>query len=547
MGIAGSGEVGSTTRNAAQTWVPWGRGSQTGAMSSPMVDSSVYLERLARVRDAMAANDVDALLLSVGHDLPYLTGYTAMPLERLTMLVVPRDAAATMLIPALEAPRVRDVPGVFDLLPWGETQDPTAIVARLAGGAQRIAVGDQMWARFLVELLPQLPGAEYTRAVDVVGPLRMSKDQAEIDALAAAGAAVDRIAGELQRGEIPLVGRTEAEVSAHLGRRIIEEGHDKVNFAIVAAGENAASPHHHPGSRVIGTNEIVLCDFGGTMAGYCSDTTRCVFTGEPTAEVAEAYEVLFEAQRVGAAAGVVGTPCEDVDRATRKVIDDAGFGQYFIHRTGHGIGLEEHEDPYIVEGNSLPLEAGHAYSVEPGIYVPGKWGMRLEDIVVATDAGPRRLNNSDHGLVVGRRLMPARGCAGHWGGIVSVTRLRSSLGGGLAAGATVPGPRSPADPAATEGATVLDPFNHVAVDGRRRPGDDTAVAGRCGVAADARRRNQHRGDGDECAWFRDCMAIGIHPPEGFQSELRSQQHRCELCGGATERIGGHRCLRVGAR
>jgi len=376
-----------------------GRRVQTGAMSSPTVDSSVYLERLARVRDAMAEQEIDALLLSVGHDLPYLTGYTAMPLERLTMLVVPRDAGATMVIPALEAPRVREVPGAFDTLPWGETQDPTAIVARLAAGAQRIAIGDQMWARFLVELLPQLPGTEYARAVDVVGPLRMAKDQAEIDALAAAGAAVDRIAGELQRGEIPLVGRTEAEVSAHLGRRIIEEGHDKVNFAIVAAGENAASPHHHPGSRVIGSNEIVLCDFGGTMAGYCSDTTRCVFTGEPTTDVAEAYAVLLEAQRVGAEAGVVGTPCQDVDRVTRQVIADAGFGDFFIHRTGHGIGMEEHEDPYIVEGNSLPLEAGHAYSVEPGIYVPGKWGMRLEDIVVATDDGPLRLNNSDHGLV----------------------------------------------------------------------------------------------------------------------------------------------------
>jgi D-alanyl-D-alanine dipeptidase len=256
-----------------------------------------------------------------------------------------------------------------------------------------------MWARFLVELFPQLPGATFTRAVDVVGPLRMAKDQAEIDALAAAADAVDRIAGELQRGEIPLVGRTEAEVSAHLGRRIIEEGHDKVNFAIVAAGENAASPHHHAGSRVIRENEIVLCDFGGTMAGYCSDTTRCVFTGQPTTEVAEAYAVLHEAQRVGVDAGVVGTPCEEVDRATRRVIADAGFGEYFIHRTGHGIGMEEHEDPYIVEGNALPLEAGHAYSVEPGIYVPGKWGMRLEDIVVATDDGPRRLNNSDHSLV----------------------------------------------------------------------------------------------------------------------------------------------------
>ena len=338
-------------------------------------------------------------MLSVGHDLPYLTGYTAMPLERLTMLVVPRDGSATMVIPALEAPRVREVAGAFDLVPWGETQDPTAIVARLAHGSSRIAVGDQMWARFLVELLPQVPGAEYSRAVDVVGPLRMSKDAAEIDALAAAGAAVDRIAGELQRGEIPLVGRTEAEVSAHLSRRIIEEGHDKVNFAIVAAGENAASPHHHAGSRVIRENEIVLCDFGGTMAGYCSDTTRCVFTGEPSAEVAEAYAVLHEAQRVGVAAGSVGTPCEDVDRATRAVIDDAGYGEYFIHRTGHGIGMEEHEDPYIVEGNTLPLEAGHAYSVEPGIYIPGRWGMRLEDIVVATADGPLALNNSDHSLV----------------------------------------------------------------------------------------------------------------------------------------------------
>jgi Xaa-Pro aminopeptidase len=347
----------------------------------------------------MTEQHIDTVLLSVGHDLPYLTGYTAMPLERLTMLVVPRDGDATLIIPRLEAPRVVEQPGVFDLLPWGETEDPTALVGKLSSGSSRIAVGDQMWARFLVELLPHVPGAEYLRAVDVVGALRMTKDQAEIDALAAAGAAVDKIAGELQRGEIELVGRTEAQVSAELSRRIIAEGHDKVNFAIVAAGENAASPHHHAGGRVIEEGEIVLCDFGGTMAGYCSDTTRCVFTGEVASDVAEAYEVLHEAQAVGVAAGATGTPCEDVDRATRKVIDDAGYGEYFIHRTGHGIGLEEHEDPYIVEGNSLPLAPGHAYSVEPGIYIPGRWGMRLEDIVVATLDGPVSLNNSDHRLV----------------------------------------------------------------------------------------------------------------------------------------------------
>ncbi|MFK7918092.1 MAG: M24 family metallopeptidase [Ilumatobacter sp.] len=368
-------------------------------MSAPTLDTSVYLERMARVRTAMAEHDIDTVLLSVGHDMPYLSGYLAMPLERLTMLVVPRDGEATMVIPELEAARVEDQPGVFSLLPWRETDDPSAIVGRLARGSKRLAIGDQMWARFLVELLPHLPGAVYERSVDVVGALRMRKDHAEIDALAAAGSAVDKIAGELQRGEIPLVGQTEAQVSAHLGRRIVEEGHHKVNFAIVAAGENASSPHHHPGGRVIRENEIVLTDFGGTMNGYCSDTTRCVFTGDIAADVAEAYAVLHEAQAAATLAATVGTACEDVDRAARSVIADAGYGEYFIHRTGHGIGLEAHEDPYIVEGNRVPLEAGHAFSIEPGIYVPGRWGMRLEDIAVATADGCRSLNNSDRNLV----------------------------------------------------------------------------------------------------------------------------------------------------
>ena len=189
-------------------------------------------------------------------------------------------------------------------------------------------------------------------------------------------------------------------MSADLGARIIAEGHELVNFAIVAAGENAASPHHHPGDRVIRSGELVLCDFGGTMAGYCSDITRCVFLGEPSAEVAEAYAVLHEAQAAGVAAGVVGAPCQEVDRAARRVIADAGYGEYFIHRTGHGIGMEAHEDPYMVEGNDLPLAAGHAFSVEPGIYVAGKWGMRLEDIVVATEAGPVPMNTADHQLAL---------------------------------------------------------------------------------------------------------------------------------------------------
>lgn len=355
----------------------------------------------------MAEVGADVLLLSVGPDLPWLSGYEAMALERLTMLVVPRHDDATLVVPRLEAPRVIERLEVFSVRTWGETDDPVAVVAGLAGSPGVAAIGDRTWARFVIDLQAAMPKTGWRRGSEVVGPLRMAKDAAEIDALRAASAAADRVAAQLQAGEIPLVGRTEAEVSADLGRRLLAEGHFKVNFAIVAAGANAASPHHEPGSRVIESGEVVLCDFGGSMhapdgVGYCSDITRCVWTGdaEPPAEVAELYGVLHDAQRAACAAATVGTPCQDVDAAARTPITAAGWGERFIHRTGHGIGIEEHEDPYMVDGNAMPLAAGHAFSVEPGIYVPGRWGFRLEDILVATDDGPEELNRADHGLVV---------------------------------------------------------------------------------------------------------------------------------------------------
>ena len=366
-------------------------------MTTPSADA--FRQRLTRARHSLHDTETDALLVSVGSDLPYLTGYEAMPLERLTMLIVPADGEATLVIPRLEAPRA-DLSGQdIAVRAWEETEDPVAIVAGLVARRRRVAVGDTMWARFLVDLLGHWPETTYLRSAVVMNALRERKDDAEIAALAAAGAAVDRIAAALQAGEIELVGRTEAEVSAELGRRILAEGHEKVNFAIVAAGAHAASPHHEAGPRVIAENEVVLCDFGGTMHGYCSDITRCVVTGEVPADLAEAYAVLHEAQAAGVAAGAVGAACQDVDRVTRAIIDDAGWGEYFIHRTGHGIGMEAHEDPYMVEGNTAPIAPGNAFSVEPGIYLPGRWGIRLEDIVVATADGPRPLNSADHRLV----------------------------------------------------------------------------------------------------------------------------------------------------
>jgi Xaa-Pro aminopeptidase len=357
-------------------------------------------DRVARARERMDELGVDVLLLSVGADLPYLTGYEAMPLERLTMLVLPREGDARLVVPRLEAPRVVARPDLFEIVPWEETDDPVELVAELIGSkAASAAVGDTTWARFVLDLQLALPGVAWVRGSQVLSEIRMVKDAEEISALRAAAEAVDAIAVEMR--DRPFAGRSELDVHRELVERMLALGHERSNFAIVAAGEHAASPHHEPtADRMIKPGDIVLCDFGGTMNGYCSDITRMFHVGEPPAEVRDTYAVLEAAQEAGVRAATIGTPCAEVDAAARLVISDAGLGDYFVHRVGHGIGQEAHEDPYMVAGNTRPLVAGHAFSVEPGIYREGRFGMRLEDIVVATADGPNRLNNAPRDLAV---------------------------------------------------------------------------------------------------------------------------------------------------
>jgi Xaa-Pro aminopeptidase len=287
---------------------------------------------------------------------------------------------------------------VFEVVAWEETDDPIALVARLAGRPRVAAVGDQTWARFVLALQRELPGTEMRAASEITGPLRAIKGDDEVAALRRAARAVDGIASDL-RG-LTFAGRTELEVHREIVERMLALGHQRANFAIVAAGEDAASPHHEPGGRTIRDGDVVLCDFGGTMDGYCSDITRMFSVGEPSVEVRDAYAVLVEAQERGVRAASVGTPCEVVDAAARDVIADAGFGPNFVHRTGHGIGMDAHEPPYVVAGNGDPLVAGHAFSIEPGIYLDGRFGLRLEDIVVATPSGPERLNEAARDLAV---------------------------------------------------------------------------------------------------------------------------------------------------
>ena len=365
--------------------------------------------RIARVRERMGELGVGALLLSHGADLPWLTGYQAMPLERLTVLVLPLEGEPVLVVPGLEAPRVATAPDVFAIRSWSDTEDPVALVGKVLGHlgrAPRLAISDRAWATTVLALQRRGPEAHWIEASTVTSPLRAVKDASEVDALRLAGAAADRVAALLQAGGIGLVGHAESEVSAQLAAHLIDEGHDQVNFAIVGSGPNAASPHHEPGARIIGPGETVVCDFGGTLSrdgdvGYCSDITRTVVTGAPDRDVTECYQVLLAAQRAAVDAARAGVRAEQVDRVARDIIDDAGFGALFMHRTGHGIGIEEHEDPYLVAGNTVVLEPGHAFSVEPGIYWPERFGMRLEDIVViGEDGAPVPLNHADHDLVV---------------------------------------------------------------------------------------------------------------------------------------------------
>ena len=364
-------------------------------------------ERLARVRARMGELGVDALLLSHGADLPWLTGYRAMPLERLTLLVLPRDGDGVLLVPALEAPRVPDTGGSITVRPWAETEDPVALAAALLGPAAgaTFAISDRAWATSLLALQSSLPGARWAPASSVTSPLRAVKDAGEIAALRAAARAADSVAAVLQEGEIPLAGRREIQVSEAIGAGLLAAGHRRVNFAIVGSGPNAASPHHDAGERVIVEGDTVVCDFGGEYAlhddvGYCSDITRTIAVGKPQSVVRDCYAVLLAAQQAAVAAVRPGVTAEHVDAVARATIAEAGLGEYFIHRTGHGIGIEEHEDPYLVAGNDTPLVVGHAFSIEPGIYVPGRFGMRLEDIVVVGEDGAIPLNTVDHSLVV---------------------------------------------------------------------------------------------------------------------------------------------------
>ena len=370
-------------------------------MSTSRFPSDVYGRRLEAAAAAADRAGVAGLVVTPGYDLRYLLGSRAQTFERLTALVIPAVGAPVVVLPRLELAALRESAAAdlgLVVQDWVDGENPYDIVADALGGHARAAVTDSMPALHLLPLATRL-GAVPVLGTQIMAGLRMVKDPAEIDALSAAGAAIDRVHARVPEFLKP--GRTEADVAADITEAIVAEGHSEAAFVIVGSGPNGADPHHECSDRVLQAGDIVVVDIGGPVEpGYNSDSTRTYSLGEPSAEIAGQYAVLQRAQAAGVAAVRPGVTAEQVDAAARDVLAEAGLAEYFVHRTGHGIGLSVHEEPYIVAGNDLPLAPGMAFSVEPGIYFPGRWGARIEDIVIVTADGALAVNDRPHDLIV---------------------------------------------------------------------------------------------------------------------------------------------------
>ena len=350
--------------------------------------------RLTAAREAIRSAGLDALLVGPSADLRYLVGYDAHAMERLTLLVLPAEGDPWLVVPALEEPAARasGADQLVELRTWGETEDPVALVASELGRGSApgsVAVSDRLFSMFTLALQEALPTTRFHPCGPVLRDLRIRKDPAELDALRAVGAAIDSVHAQVPGLLLP--GRTEAEVARDLGELILVE-QDEVAFIIVGSGPNGASPHHAVSDRVLEPGDAVVVDIGGVKDGYCSDMTRNYAVEHLPAGYAELHSVLEQAQEAAVQRIAPGVPAAAIDAAAREVITAAGYGERFIHRTGHGIGVDVHEHPYIVGSNPEPVAAGMAFSVEPGIYLPGRYGARIEDIVLVTDGGAERVN-----------------------------------------------------------------------------------------------------------------------------------------------------------
>ncbi|MFP8958194.1 aminopeptidase P family protein [Natrialbaceae archaeon A-CW3] len=373
---------------------------------------SPFADRVDRCQEGLADQNADVAVIAPGPNLTYLAGLTESSSERHFLYVVPQTGTPTILAPTMYRAELEESP-IDRVRLWDDGDDPVERLEAILEGVERadsrsdplhVLLDDRMWTMFAQDVRRVRPEAEYGLASSVLGHLRLRKDALERDILRSAGALADRVSMTLRDRGDEIVGLTERELAEEIDRLLESEGGTGPAFdTIVAAGSNGARPHHHPGETVIEAGDPVVLDFGAYVDGdlesgaapYPGDQTRTiVFDGEPPAGYEEVHETVRRAQRSAVDHVEPGVTAESVDAVARDVIEDAGYGDAFVHRTGHGVGLEVHEPPYIVEGNDQLLEPGMVFSIEPGIYLEGEYGVRLEDLVLVTEDGCERLNSS---------------------------------------------------------------------------------------------------------------------------------------------------------
>ena len=363
----------------------------------------VYAQRLKRAQEITKAAGIDAVVVATGEDFFYLVGSTLSSHERLTALIIPAEGTPQLFAPGTDILdlNLSPVPQLdVQVHGWNDGDDIYGQVADAIGrDASKVAATAALTADHLFQL-QGLISAEWVLANTALAELFSSKDPAEIDELRKAAQAIDRVHGQVP--ELLQPGRTEREVAEDLEALILKE-HVSVDFVIVGSMENGANPHHSFSDRVINAGDPVVVDIGGTLAsGYHSDCTRTYVAGGDITKAPEdflaAYKVLQDAQMASLQFAKPGRTAEEIDASSRTPISQAGYGEYFTHRLGHGIGLSGHEEPFIIAGNDLVIQESMAFSIEPGIYMPGKWGMRIEDIVTTTKDGIESLNQGPREL-----------------------------------------------------------------------------------------------------------------------------------------------------
>lgn len=366
-----------------------------------MTNPSSSTERLARLQTHMAQAQIDLVAIAPTANMQYLLGFAPHPDERPTYLLVTPEAVA-LVVPTVNADQVESHTGRTTIR-WTDTAGPEAAVAHALDALglkpnSVLAADDSMRADALILLQTIARPATSLASTELMGRLRMLKSAEELELLAQAAALTDRAV--LAGAEACRPGVTEREVAAEIEHFYRANGAELVDFLLIASGPNGAFPHHHSGDRPLQLGDTIIMDIGATLHGYKSDVTRVVQLGQPSAEVRRVYDLVRAANAAGRAAVKPGVPVREIDRATRSVIEEGGYGPQFFHRTGHGLGLEVHEPPSITSENGLPLEPGMVFSVEPGVYLNGKFGVRIEDIVTVTAAGCRTLTGLSHELIV---------------------------------------------------------------------------------------------------------------------------------------------------